>query len=126
MNTESSINSLPVGTVVNVGSRQNYTKMQGRGYWLKNGSSHGWKSASEIADMLNAKVNPHGLQIGDWVTLPPRADGIPHRHGNDAIWEVIELTDIGLVTLHLVGGSCYDTCGSFAVSVIPSPALTAP
>lgn len=53
-------------------------------------------------------------KIGDRVMLPLRFDGVPHRHGNDAVWEVIQICETmpNLVTLALVGGQKGDTCGA--------------
>lgn len=53
-------------------------------------------------------------QLGDIVTVPPRADGYAHRHGDDAKWEVISIMDNypDVVTLRLVGGTAHDTCGA--------------
>lgn len=58
--------------------------------------------------------NPNNISAGDVVTLAPRRDGIPHRDGNDAKWEVVTLNDLGLALLHLVGGDSGRTAGAAA------------
>jgi hypothetical protein len=64
--------------------------------------------------------NPHNLKKGDKVMFSLRKDGIPHRDGNDAVWELLEdPTDIGLTYLHLVGADKSRTAGAAASSLRP-------
>jgi hypothetical protein len=58
--TAENLEALPVGAVVRVASRQNYRKVrQGEPnvkhyeltIWLKQGSSHGWKTTAELLEI---------------------------------------------------------------------------
>ena len=57
------------------------------------------------------------LAVGDKVTLNPRADGVPHRDGNDAVWEVLDVSPQGLLLLHLVGAPAGRTAGALPSGV---------
>lgn len=54
------------------------------------------------------------IKLGSIVKLRPRPDGVEHRHGNQAQWEVVEefIGMPGLVTLQLVGGTSADRLGA--------------
>jgi hypothetical protein len=62
-------------------------------------------------------LNPQNIVPGDIVTLAPRKDGIPHRDGDDARWEVLSIGAQGLTFLHLVGAPANRTCGAAAYSL---------
>jgi hypothetical protein len=65
--------------------------------------------------------NPNRLTVGDKVMLPARsADLVPHRDGNDAVWEIIGF-QLGerIATLHLVGADSSRTCGSVTALLRP-------
>ena len=57
------------------------------------------------------------FDLGDIVTLKPREDGIAHRDGNDARWEVQQITAYGMLILHLVGAPANRTCGALPTGV---------
>lgn len=62
--------------------------------------------------------NPHGFGLGDRVALAPREDGVPHRQGDAAVWEIVHmLPDYGTATLHLVGAPEGARCGAFLPSL---------
>jgi hypothetical protein len=61
-------------------------------------------------------TNPQNLAAGDIVTLAPRKDGVPHRDGNDAQWEIISISS-GLAFLHLVGAPANRTASAGAASL---------
>ncbi len=65
---------------------------------------------------MNKKTNT--LPAGTIVKLPARADGIAHRDGNEALWEVVESFDYGVSTLHLVGADETRTCGAATKTLI--------
>lgn len=67
---------------------------------------------------MNTKTN---LKAGDKVMLPLRADGVAHRDGNDAVWEVVDLqVDGRMATLHLVGADKSRTCGAATKTLRPA------
>lgn len=67
--------------------------------------------------MAKRNLNPNNLTAGDIVTLAPRTDGIAHRDGNDAQWEILSINSIGQAYLHLVGAPANRTAGATAASL---------
>ena len=65
---------------------------------------------------MNKTIAP---KIGTIVQLPARADGVEHRDGNEALWEIVALQlDGKLATLHLVGAAADRTCGAATKNLI--------
>lgn len=70
--------------------------------------------------MAKRNVNPNNLTTGSRVMLPAREDGVAHRDGNDAVWEVTGFQlDDKLATLHLVDADASRTCGAVTAALRP-------
>lgn len=71
--------------------------------------------------MARKNMNPHNLTVGSEVILAPRADGVEHREGNDAVWEIMSIHEgTGTVMLHLAGAGPEATCGAHLSSLTPA------
>lgn len=65
-------------------------------------------------------TNPLNIKAGDKVMLPLRKDGVEHRDGNDAVWEVTSLQlDGAMAMLHLVGAPANRTAQAATAALRP-------
>jgi hypothetical protein len=97
----------------------------GRYFYYETGATFGYATLNEAArDMVRINQSPqeaHGFKRGDKVMCALREDGVAHRDGNDAVWEILSFqADGDLVTLHLVGADPSRTCGHFTKSLRPA------
>lgn len=71
--------------------------------------------------MARKNMNPNNLETGSKVTLPARADGVEHRDGNSAVWEIVSIHEAtGTAMVHLVGAGPERTAGAHLASLIPA------